>query len=396
MLSLLLSLCFSLKPVILIPGTYASTLTMAAKDVNLEWYCPKNVQRNVVWVNEKYFIPPLYNCVIQWVTNVYDAKNKKAADYPGTEFDVLDFGGLDGVKSIDSFTPFNFSVIPYYNKIIEVFEKNGYVPRRTLFGAPIDWRVGIAGQKEYFPKLKKLVEDAYQMNNNQKVVIIGHSFGAFAAHYFGASAMDQAWVTKYIDHMMLLAPSFAGSGEAAEFAWTKSVHKYITIKTKHLSKAIESMGAVHVHFPNFEINGNKAVMIGPDGVNYTARDFPDLLIKHGRITGDNIELMKLNIPYISKIPDQPLARTTIVYNSRHETPSGFKLIGDWSSEKVEPIHSGGDGVVLSDGIDEFCRRYSSSKLNCHNLNEPSNIGRHFRMILNEGIVQKIYEISQSE
>ena len=94
---------FSLKPVVLIPGTYASVLQMTGSNMGLQWYCPKKVENSIIWLEEKYFVPPVVNCLLQWVTVHYDAKTDSQVPLPGANIDVYDFGGLGGVSYVDKF-----------------------------------------------------------------------------------------------------------------------------------------------------------------------------------------------------------------------------------------------------------------------------------------------------
>ena len=206
--------------------------------------------------------------------------------------------------------------------------------------------------------------------------------------------MNQEWVEKYIDHQVLIAPSFGGSGEAAEFAWTRKIKKFISINIKYLSEIIEGIGAVHIHFPNFEMNQDEPLLIGPNGENYYAKDFPDLLIKYNKVNNDNINLLKLNIPYISKAPNPPLIKTTIIYNSKHSTVKAIKINKNWN-EDPEVLHGDGDGTVLSKGIEYFCNKYKNYNINCHNINDSNFSGGHFRMLIDENSVKNIYNLAKN-
>lgn len=388
MFLLFLSLISSKKPVVLIPGTYASLLQMTGKDLGHEWFCPKTLDNQIIWVDEMYLIPPILDCFFQWLKIYYDPVKNVQLSHPNSIIDIVDFGSLRGVTSVDSFIQ-NISIIPYYTFMINYFEKNGYVEGKDLFGAPIDWRMGLAqAPTVFYPRLIKLIEDIYA-KTNEKVVIIGHSFGGFVVQNFLAEGATQEWIDKYIDHGIALAPSFGGSIEAMQISYTKVITKGITIKNKYLAETLETMGAVHVHYMNYELYEDDIVFYGPDGDTYNAKDFPDLLVKHEKITGDGIPLLKLNEPYFATFPKQTKAPLQIIFNSGRETRTAIK-VNSWDNETVENVYGKGDGTIISDGLNKYCNKYSSNT-RCHDLNEDGFFGSHLMMLYHYPLIELTYK-----
>lgn len=382
----------SLKPVVLIPGTYASVLQMTGSDMGLQWYCPKKMENKIIWLEEKYFIPPVVNCLLQWITVHYDAKTDSQVSLPGGNIDTYDFGGLNGVSYVDKFIN-NISFIPYYSKLIKLLKNKGYVEKETLYGAPVDWRFGLANNKKvFYPRLKKLCEDI-KTKTGSKSVLIGHSFGGYCVQDFLANGVTKEWCDNYIDRGIMLAPSFSGSSETLGIAWDRdySFHN-INIDLKYLRAAIEGMGAVHIHFPNWEIYGDTTLIYGPNGEEFHARDIPQLLVDHGRITGDNVNLLNLNKPFFSKFPNITNAPSSIIYNSGRKTINGIKLT-DWDSKNTyESLYGEGDGTLMSDGINKYCQKYKNTGLiDCHDLKVTSKSGSHFSMLLDAETLDLIYQ-----
>lgn len=383
-----------LKPLILIPGTYASVLKMQGRDMQSKtWYCPSRFD-DILWIDESRWIPPLHNCVIDWMTLYYDYEKNFFADFPGSHFEPLDFGGLAGVTQID-YLPFNYSFVPYYKKMINYFKIRGYVERENIFGAPNDWRRGIAGQVDLYPKLKELVEEAYIKNGGKKVVLFGHSFGGFISHYFTNKFMDERWVNKHIDHVIIVAPSFTGAGEAVQYAWNRMIPQVSYFNSSQLTNCFESMGAIHTHFPNYKLHRDNVIIVGPDGTNYTADKVVDLMIQNGRFNGQNIDLVKLQVPYFEEMPPPPRVKETLIYNSQHKTQSGIKLNGWGLNDGTTPLYSNGDGTLLSDAAEVFCNAYNKTyNLKCHDLMEPGSKGGHFGMIKNDEYIEMFFDLIQ--
>lgn len=381
----------NLKPVVLLPGTFASLLEITGKGLDLHWYCPKTANHQVFWIDELYFIPPILNCVIEWMRLYYDETTDTITSLKGADIDVVDFGGVGGIAYLDRIKE-NVSFIPYYSYMIDYFLDQGYIERKNLFGAPFDWRFGIAGlnQQKFWDKLKNLIETAYELNEKQKVTLVGHSFGGFATQYFISTAAEKRWLDKYVEKGIAICPSFGGAGEALEYAWVRGFVKFITIKTETLADTLETMGAVHIHFPNYELFGNTTVFIDPDGKEYQARDVVKLLTEHKRINGPNIKILEKNIPFFEKAPDCPKIPFEIIFNSAQPTRNGIKL-RTWDSDTVDEIIGRGDGTVMAEGIEKYCDMYKKSGLvKCHDINNTWNSGGHFNMIQDTETIELVY------
>jgi triacylglycerol esterase/lipase EstA (alpha/beta hydrolase family) len=91
-----------------------------------------------------------------------------------------------------------------FSKLIIKLKNRGYTERVDLFGAPIDWRLGLAGLNSTFGQLKQLVEKAYTLNG-EKVVILGHSFGGMIEQYFLDTFSQKDWARKYINSAVFIA-----------------------------------------------------------------------------------------------------------------------------------------------------------------------------------------------
>lgn len=388
LLALLNSFSASLKPVILIPGTYASVLQMTGHDLGHQWYCPKTLNNTIIWIDEFYFIPPILNCVIQWAKVYYDSKNNEQVSHPNSTIDILDFGKLTGVTSIDKFIG-NYSFIPYYTAMIDYFEKLGYQEGIDLFGAPIDWRLGLAASEKVFhPRLIKLVEEIYA-KTQQKVVLIGHSFGGYTVQNFLSNGASQEWIDKYIEKGIALAPSFGGAIESMLIAWTREIQKIITIKNEFLTEALETMGAVHIHFYNWELFPNQTVVYTPDGTEIKTEKFSQFLIDHQKINGDSIPLLKLNEKFTSKFPNQTKAPLYIIYNSGRQTATAFKL-KDWDSDDIEKVYGEGDGTINAEGIRKYCNKYASNT-HCYDFKDDGPFGNHLMMLYKHSIIKLTYQ-----
>ena len=391
-------ICASLKPVILFPGTYASGLVYSGSNSDLEWYCPTKLDQTFVWINDKYLVPPLINCLFEWVQLHYDNKTNTQVSIPGMDIDVYDFGHVDGVTYVDQFTE-NFSFIPYFSKLVRTFHKNLYEDDVTLFGAPHDWRFGIANQEVLWPRLKNLIETV-TASTGQKAILLGHSFGGFVVHHFVSSIAPErygtGWLDQYVDRAIEICPSFGGAGVAVQYAYQRKLTYSIEIKFDSLANTIEGSGAVHTHFPNYklqQLHGNPPVIIDPDGKEYKASEVPQFLIDHGKVTGENINLLHIMEPFLSNAPKASKVKEFIFYNGALDTPNGIQ-IGDWEDvDSVTRLLGKGDGTVLSANLEAYCNNIADSSLTqCIDFNDPNdNTGSHYFLLFDESKLDEIYK-----
>lgn len=75
-------------------------------------------------------------------------------------------------------------VTEYMAPLVESLEEIGYVDGETLFGAPYDFRYGLAAEghpskigTKFLQDLKELIEKASSVNGGKPVVILSHSLG---------------------------------------------------------------------------------------------------------------------------------------------------------------------------------------------------------------------------
>lgn len=375
----------SLKPVIFVPGTYASVLQMTGHDLGHQWYCQKSLNNQVVWIDEFYYIPPIFNCVAQWLKIYYDPTTDEQINHPNSTIDIIDFGTLNGMSAIDKFLG-NYSILPYYTFMLDYFKRMGYQEGIDLYGAPLDWRMGLAqNEKVFHPRLIKLIEEIYE-KTHQKVVLFGHSFGGYSIQNFLANGPSQDWIDKYVDKGIVLAPSFGGAIESMSISWTRQV---FGIKNEFLSETLEGMGAVHIHYLNWEMYPNKTILYTPENKEIKNEDFPQFLIDNKRVNGDAINLLRLNQRFFSHFPNITKAPLYIIYNSGQKTAEAFK-ISDWNSDKIEDVYGNGDGTVNADGIRQYCNRYRNIT-HCYDFNDDGPFGSHLMMLYKHSVTQLVYQ-----
>jgi len=370
-------LCFSLRPVILIPGLYGSNLYATYDDFSRHWYCPKKLNNDIIWVNLKYVIPPTYNCLFEMMACQYNTDTKTIESQPGIKVDVIDFGGAEGVSYADKGIA-GHHFFESFGPLFDYLKGKGYTVKKDLFGAPYDWRLAMAGiEKTLFPKLKALVEEAYQKNNNMAVVILGYSCGGFVLQRFFTTYVTQQWKDQYIFKTILMAPAFAGSSVTLDVAWKRYFPMLPFIHNDIITKSVENTPVLHALFPNHVVFGNDPIVIGPSGEKIIASQVPKFLIDNQKVTGTSIDMMMQNVE-ISKIEPKFIGVPTyILYNSGVDTPKTL-VFNKGYGEDPDTLMTPGDGTVPAQGPEYVCNKWKSDKfaILCHDLKQGGDDFNH--------------------
>jgi pimeloyl-ACP methyl ester carboxylesterase len=379
MLWILASFSHCLNPVILVPGflrtRLAATVTSATDDG-----CPYPLVNESIWIEPKYLLPPKLKCTLSWLTPIFDQTTQLPVGKPNITITPIDFGGVSGIRGTGS-PIFGHSLPPYFDKLIGLLESDGYKRGESLFGAPYDWRFGLAQSDIFWEDLRLLCERAVNLTN-EKVLFVTHSLGGYMAHHFLTEQTDPEWRKQFIHGAVLCAPSWSGSGEAAIALWRQRSPYLKFFKSKEIRDFVMSLGGFHVHFPNSEIYGDTPVFITPDG-NITARDVSEFLAARGKFTDLQQKLAECNFRFTRKAPTALDVKVRVLYNSAIDTSFGLR-IPDWESEgKILNIK--GDGIVGSAGIEWACENWKKegTDIECVDVNSTQYKFHHPFLILRD-------------
>lgn len=363
----------SKNPIILIPGSFRSKIYVNSTREQ-PWYCSKSKQNHLAWISPTNFIPPNLNCYLDYFKLEYDTVSKKVTNATNTSVFNKDFGGVSDVYGT-GFEFYGTPVFTYFGKIIERFNDEGYVVKESIFGAPYDWRLGIAHLGSYFDNLKDLVEEAYEKNNQTKVSLFCHSLGCFISHTFLSEKTEASWREKYIKCIVMCAPSFSGAGTALQTIIRGSFPFIPFIKTNTIKEFVYSLGTCHIHIPNSKYYEDDVLYFSENGTYYTGRNI-SIAVKE--ILGKKYyKIAKPNLEYTKERLSQMDVPTYIFYNSAIKTTAGadMRRIPIYG----ESIKYAGDGLVLSKGIDWACNNWNQSLVKCHDFN--STRLKHYHQVL---------------
>ena len=358
------------KPIMLVPGLMGTQLRGNVTR-HPYWYCPKVVD-DYVWVNDVLIIPPIHKCLLDSLGLQWNNETNEITQKEGVSIAPFDFGGLGAISYADELEK-TFHVVKTYAPFIEYLTALGYVERETLFGIPFDWRFGMVHPDSFWSDVTKLIEDAYTKNSNQKVVLVGHSMGALFINYFLMIKQTKEWREKYIDSVLLVAPSITGSFLTFTVVLTRTI-PYLGF-LGDLTDSTQKLGGVDIHFPNYEIFGNRPFYTDENGNKYSASELKKALKNEGIYDSDQSisKIFEANEDYISKIPPAFDVPTAIVYNTAVETIAYL----DRSNKTFQYYYGPGDREVHGEGVEYLCNQWNTKYLvDCFNVKNVTPAATH--------------------
>lgn len=385
--------CF--KPVILIPALYGTNLYVTYKNIKLPWYCPKSMDDELIWLNKKYIVPPLYNCLLQLFPGRYDNTTGKVLNRENVDIKIHDFGGDESVLYVDDGF-FGYKFFDNYASMIEFYKSKGYQIGKDLLTAPYDWRFAPVAIYEFCPNMKKLVEKAYKING-EKVTIMGFSCGGYILQRFLSKYVSDEWKQKYVEKVVFLVPSFGGTLDPFTVAYTKKMPMLQFVHSHDAELLMEGLPFVHCHYPNPWIYGDIPLIRGPDGKNYTAEKIPEILLSNHRIHPEFQEIMKLGLEFAKGPPTDINMPTIIIYNSGYPTHTFIDFKNGWDKDP-EILNGKGDGTIPSNGAEWACSHWdhTNSPVICIDLDNHEQRFRHQPLSRNPFIHEFIYNLTTDD
>lgn len=380
-----LKTCSARKPVFLIPGLMATRLHGNVSR-RTYWYC-SDIKDDDVWVNDVLMIPPLYNCILEYVGLHWNNETNEVTQKEGVSIGPVDFGGLEGIAFVDEFEH-DTHFAPTYAPLANALKERGYVERETLFGIPYDWRYGMSHPDSFWADVKELIETAYEQNNKEKVVLVGHSMGTIFINYLCMTKMTKEWRQKYIDSAFLIAPSMGGSFLSFIAILTRKI-PFLPFLGE-LPDSAQKLGGVDIHNPNFEIFGDRPLFTDENGTNYAARDLKKALKSTGIFDSDpSIEkIYELNEDWPTHAPIPFDFPVSIIYN----TAIGTLVSLDRSNGNEKYIYGDGDLLVNAEGFDYLCNKWNTTyEVDCLNLNKIYPAANHLSIVWQNVTMNRLFD-----
>ncbi|KAK9888718.1 hypothetical protein WA026_000945 [Henosepilachna vigintioctopunctata] len=213
-ISLIYLICCNLNPVILIPGDGGAQIEAKLnKTYAVHYFCEKTSSDYFnIWLNKELLVPLIVDCWIDNMKLIYNNKTRTTRNNDGVTLRIPGFGFTETVEWLD---PSHTATGSYFNPITNLLVSLGHQRNLTLKGAPYDFRKAPNENGQYFIDLKKLIEETYESNSLQPVILIAHSMGGPMSLHF-LNLQTQEWKDKFIKSLISLNGAWGGSVKAVK------------------------------------------------------------------------------------------------------------------------------------------------------------------------------------
>ncbi|XP_062021782.1 lecithin-cholesterol acyltransferase-like 1 [Rosa rugosa] len=345
----------NLHPVILIPGNggnqLEARLTPDYKPSSLvcnRWYPIERDKEGWfrLWFDPTVLLAPFTTCFAQRMTLYYDQDKDDYHNAPGVETRVPHFGSIQSLLFLD---PNLRKITTYMAPLVESLENIGYVDGKTMFGAPYDFRYGLAPKdhpshvgSKFLKDLKDLVEKASNSNGGKPVILVSHSLGGlFALQLLNRN--KPSWRQKFIKHFVALSAPWGGTvDEMLTFASgnTLGVPLVNPLLVREEQRSSESNLWL---MPNPRLfRSKKPIVITPDAT-YSAQNIPQFLNDIGFPEG--IHPFKTRILVLMDQLEAPGVPLTCVIGTGVRTAETLFYDKRGFDEQPEIVYGDGDGTV---------------------------------------------------
>lgn len=394
----LTSPCLALRPVFFAPPLFGSQLHVTANNANVSWYCSKTFDDKLVWLSEYMLVPPIMNCMGEYLTSEWNDAENRPHNLTGTGVFSPDFGGDTSLRWVDEGI-LGLHFIPDLVNVLDEFSNHGYEIKKTMFGCPYDWRHGPLYIEDFYDRFRALIESAYESNGQQRVALFGYSEGAMVTHYFLTKLVSQEWKDKYIDRAVFTAPSFGGTLYSVKVAWDHWADKLPEIfRTEAIERFITSIPTMGAHMPNHHLIKDTPIVIGPDGEKFYAKDVQQFLYDHGKVTGSARNMVEAGREvYTSEIP-HPGVDVYMIYNSGLDTGVSMDFRNGYDKPYVE-LKAPGDDTIVADVVRDIAQRWADqgkSPIILHDFNKTGDDWSHRYMVTAPEYTDMIYRVMTSD
>ncbi|KAK9756484.1 hypothetical protein RND81_01G100900 [Saponaria officinalis] len=299
-----------------------------------------------IWFDPSVLIAPYTKCFAERMILRYDIHADDYFNAPGVETRVPHFGSTKSLLYLDP----NLKLIsPYMAPLVSSLEEAGYIEGETLFGAPYDFRYGLAPEghpchigSKYLQDLNNLIENASNANKGKPVIIVSHSLGGLYVYQL-LLRNSISWRRKFIKHFIALSTPWAGTvQEMLTFAsgYTLGVPLVQPLLVRDEQRSSESNLWL---MPSPTVFGPTKPLVITRNCTYSAKDIPKFLEDIGYSEGVH--------PYTTRIvpmqqrfkpPEVPI---TCIIGSGVKTPETLFYGDKGFDEQPSVLWGDGDGTV---------------------------------------------------
>ncbi|OMO50934.1 Lecithin:cholesterol/phospholipid:diacylglycerol acyltransferase [Corchorus capsularis] len=345
----------NLHPVILIPGSggnqLEARLTAEYKPSSLfcnRWYPISKDKQGWfrLWFDPGVILAPFTKCFSERILLYYDPDLDDYHNAPGVETRVPDFGSTNSLLYLN---PWLKQLTAYMAPLVKSLEEIGYVNGENLFGAPYDFRYGLAPEghpskvgSKFLQDLKDLIEKASASNGGKPVILLSHSLGGLYTLQL-LNRNSPTWRRHFIKHFVALSAPWGGTvQEMLTFASGNSFG--VPLVNPVLVRGEQRSSESNLWLmPSPKLFSPRKMLVLTPKMAYSAHDIPQFL--------NDIGFPEGVIPYESRILPlteelkAPNVSVTCIVGSGVKTPETLFYGEAGFDAQPEIVYGDGDGTV---------------------------------------------------
>ncbi|CAD6341482.1 unnamed protein product [Miscanthus lutarioriparius] len=393
-------------PVVLIPGAGGNQLEARLT----EDYKPSSLVCRVwplvrgrggwfrLWFDPSVLVAPLTRCFAERMTLSYDADADDYRNAPGVETRVSDFGSTSTLRYLDP----NLKLLTgYMNTLATTLEeKAGYEEGRDLFGAPYDFRYGLAGPGHpsqvgsgYLQRLRLLVESACAANGGRPAILVAHSLGGLFALQLLARSPPQ-WRAAHVRRLVTLSTPWGGSvQEMLTFASGNTLG--VPFVDASLIRDEQRTAESNLWLlPTPKVFGNTTLVVSRShNRSYSAKNMTQFLRDIGFEEG--VEPYRARIrPLVEALPEPGVPVTCLVGTGVDTVESLVYGDGGFDEDPDEVVYGDGDGTVNLASLVGPIKAWSDSPTQVVEVVELPRVS-HSGMLNDKSALEQIIRIVDS-
>ncbi|KAK4802078.1 hypothetical protein SAY86_000281 [Trapa natans] len=347
-----------LHPIVLVPGAGGNQLEARLNSdyKPSSWLCRRELAAGRfsdgwfrLWFDPSVLLAPFTKCFADRMTLHYDPEKDDYYNAPGVETRVPHFGSTQSLLYLD---PHLRHLSAYMEPLVESLRGIGYKDGETLFGAPYDFRYGMAAEghpshvgNKFLDDLRRLVETAAGSNGGKRVILLTHSLGGlFALELLRRSPAP--WVQTHVRHLLALSAPWGGAVDAM-LTLASGNTLGVPLVDPLLVRAEQRSSESNLWLlPNPAVFGmGQTLVVGPDNASYTAGDVQGFLEGIGFPEGI-LPYKSRIVPLIEGVGTGPGVAVTCIVGSEVRTAERLVYGRERGfDEQPEVVYGDGDGTV---------------------------------------------------
>nr|GME19001.1 lecithin-cholesterol acyltransferase-like 1 [Ipomoea batatas] len=260
---------------------------------------------------------------------------------------VPNFGSTQSLLYLD---PNLKHISAYMAPLVESLEQLGYEDGKNMFGAPYDFRYGLAAKghpsqvgSKFLDDLKNLIETASDSNGGQPVILVSHSLGGL----FALQLLDRnpiSWRRKYIKHLVALSAPWGGAVDEMLTLASGNTLGVPLVDPNLVRRNKRSSESNMWLLPSPAIFGGTKPLVVTPRAEYTAGDISRFLVDIGFSDGVSRYESRV-LPLVERVAAPPGVPVTCIFGSGVETAETLVYGEGGFDKQPEIVYGDGDGTV---------------------------------------------------